>query len=65
MKIEEIKKYEGKKVILNTISKFTYKGVITSIKDSSFEFTDIYGNEMTISPEYVGMILPEKEKNGS
>jgi len=63
MDIEQIKNKLNKNVILVLKNKYSYRGKITKVYDSSFEFTDFLGNELSQDIEDVSSVITEKDNN--
>lgn len=60
MKIDEIRKFENKKVILTLKNSFSYHGVILKISESSIEFQDRYTGIMNIDPDFIAFITGDQ-----
>ena len=65
MDIEAVNKYLNKRVKLILKSNYYYVGEIKKIYDSSFDFVDVKGNELTQDIESVSTIQFEREHNAT
>lgn len=63
MKLEEIRKYTGKKVLIVLKNNFKYSTVLPMNIDETFTIIDRYGNELTIDCFMVGMIMESEQTN--
>jgi small nuclear ribonucleoprotein (snRNP)-like protein len=61
MEMNEIKKYEGKKVLIILKNNFKYTGYLPILKGSSFKFQDKFGTEVLIDCDYITFLkeVPE------
>ena len=64
MDIESINKYLNKKIILILKNGFNYRGKIIKIYNSSFDFIDIIGNELTIDISNISLMQVERINEG-
>lgn len=60
MDIEILDKYLDKKIMLVLKNGFTYRGSITNIYNSSFDFIDVMNNELSIDISNVSLIQTDK-----
>lgn len=56
MKVEEIKKYVGKKVLLILKNNFKYTAEIPVFSGESFSIIDKYGRDVTIHCDMISLI---------
>ena len=56
MYVEDIKKYEGKKILLILSNKFKYTTILPKIERNTFTIKDKYGHLVTINCELVHLI---------
>ncbi len=56
MQVEEVKKYEGKKVLVILRNGFKYTVTIPNFEGNSFTVTDKYDNTVTIDCDGISLI---------
>lgn len=57
MKLDEVKKYAGKHVLIVLKNTFRYDTVLPPEIDTSFSIVDKYGKDISIDCDMIGLII--------
>ena len=62
MYVEDVKKYEGRRVLIILSNKFKYTAVLPKLNGTTFTIVDKYGHEATIDCDMIQLITEVKNE---
>ena len=63
MDVESIKKYEGERVLLILKNNYKFTAIMPKITGDSFSIKDKFNNDVTISCDFIEMIIKKDGDN--